>query len=202
MTETEEVRDPNELVQRRRLEQILYLREEIREIATELEAGSGNPRKKKKALAVSIRSYVRDIEELRQHYPKHEPRWTEEEIGTIDTRRNISQNLLRSYSSVEGREIGPGYFKGSEMEIQDISPQKFTVFGLNDFLKVSPELTVEVKWRSKPDVYTQEFEFERYISIQLPHHILDKTYRTANLYLSDIGLTATADMGTGDGLEV
>lgn len=203
--DSEEVKDPNELVQRRRLEQILERRKQIGDIATRLEVRNKKPEETKKVLAVAIRSYIRDLEGLRQHYPAHEDRWEENELGTVEVGNVLTEEKLRNYSSVETKyneEKGPSYFDGCKMEVLNMEPKEVTLYGLDDFLYYSPRIGVEVKWRNESDRYTREYEFDRTIPLVLPHHIMDKAFRTANLYLSDIGLTATADMGTGNGLSI
>jgi hypothetical protein len=205
MSENEEVKDPNELVQRRRLEQILERRKKIGDIATKLEVRDKKPEETKKVLAVAIRSYIRDLEGLRQHYPAYEDRWEEDELGTIEVGKTITEEKLRNYSSVETKyteDKGPSYFNGCKMEVLRVEPEEVTLYGLNDFLSCSPEIGVKVKWRNGSDMYTQGHQFNRTIPLVLPHHVMDKAFRTANLYLSDIGLTATADMSTGNGLSV
>jgi hypothetical protein len=189
MTEEEEeggienIKDPDDYTQRRRIKQILDSRKNAKQLLIQGQAQYETIVERDMIYSLVVRNYVLDIEPLRQNFPSAEDRWESEEIGYVD------------FENSAETAIGEGTVISAE-------PEGFGLYGLSDYLETEDiyEIEVEVE-KEKQGPYSGRELQEEIVQVGLPTRISNQAFRLANLWLSDIGLSVEPDRGS-DGIEL
>jgi len=170
----EKIDDPDKYAQRRRIEQILDQRQRVNEVLMELNASDVSPTERDRAYAVVVSNYIRDIEPLRQYYPSSEDRWTTQKIGDVD----MTAELQRRHNG-----------------IVDVQPGQLEVAGLEDYLNLRNPIPCVAEISEVGGAGPRMSKSQETLSIEvpIPGHVTETAYRTANMWLSDIGFSAEPD---------
>jgi len=193
------VEDPEDYSQQQRIQQILKSRDWVRESLLDIELNPhlGSDEKESAKFKV-VRNYIADLEPLRNMYPSCEAYWTGDfededetfDIGEIDYERRARQKrgALRRHE-----------FKGVKhsvgnmgIDILEIEPKKGEIDGLADYISLPAQQTVRIEYRQEPNAYnTDPTEKFTRIGVPVPASVSNRAFRCANMYVADIGLSAT-----------
>jgi hypothetical protein len=175
------VLDPDEYTQRRRLEELFDLRQNVQDTRQDAEMlvaqrGDFDRDDANRVYTTALQSYLMEIEPLatKQYPDTGERYWYDIDIGTAE------YHLPRKESPGAGRGSTPS-------ETQE---EQFT--GLKSVADTEPTRTIAYESQAG-DRHTINSTERHTATFTIPKWILDNTYRTANLFLADIGMDLDPD---------
>lgn len=179
-----QVQDNEQYYQRRRLEEIGDARRDAAEKRTQAEAyakqlvaQSDNPTARtweaRSAYRTAVENYIREVEPLlTDRFPEQGlPRWDDQTLGTL---------------TVQPPEFLKDEPRGVELTNRP-TPQQFEFTGLSSLLATRSPIPVTFK-ATKNARHRLEEDVEKTVPAEPSFAVLDRAFRSVNLFLAEIGL--------------
>lgn len=189
-----ELRDPEEYIQHRRLEDIFDARQKVRDKRTEAQGyayETGDRTGGASVYRTALVSYLTELEPLTQEYPNTDA-WTEPHLGEVflDPPVEPANNV---YS--QGHRLQKDGQSHLVSNLPDTVSYRFD--GLYSILDVPDPLSYTYEFDSN-DPYTAASTITHTVEKQIPWTILQNAHRLANRWVADIGLAADIDTSTDE----
>jgi len=197
------VDDPEDYSQNTRIQQILKERQWVMQSTHDIKIDPRLSREEKeRAIYNDIWTYIADLEPLKDLYPACEGYWTGNEADLADNDTQLSnigeidyvKRARAKRAAIRRHEMKGVRFSVSNtgIDILNIQPSGRTIGGLSDFVELNEAEEVTIEYRQQPSAYNTDPEKKRTVfEVSVPIEISRNALRMANLYLADIGLTAT-----------
>jgi hypothetical protein len=173
----DEIKDAEKYAQRRRIQQILDSREDVRNmLGKHINSSDISEARRRNDYFQQVQIYIKEVEPLRHQHPEYDNIWTEKDLGSYKPKNWIWKN--------EGMKKLVGIDSDEEISHVTAEPRVIHINGLLDFLAYNPIMRVDIKIRTRNHTGSGR------LPIPFPESVTDTAYRTANMYLAKIGFSA------------